>query len=150
MILPKTLEDMMKRWLYIFFLILIAVSVNAQQADQESIVGTWTVYQLNELSRYSLNEHQNQQATAPSDTGTITFNDDGTLELTITSLAATQWRFDEGFLFLEAEKQNIFYWPRVLNENVYFLVQVDIVERNERIIALTSRPQGNLIIIREQ
>lgn len=136
----------MKRLLFIVYLSGIVLSVNAQQ---ENMVGTWIVFQVNELSRYSLSEHQSPQAFSLTGGETATFEDDGTIELTITNLSATKWRFDEGFLLLETENQNVFFWPRVLNENVYFLVQVDIIERNEEIIALTSRPQGNLLIIRQ-
>jgi hypothetical protein len=79
----------------------------------------------------------------------MTLNSDGTITIDVPNLTVTSWSTDEGFLMFVTPNGNLFYWPRVLSQNIYYLVQVDVTELNEEIIYLRSKPEGNLIIVRQ-
>ena len=145
-------EGTMKASLALVMLVVLTTAVFPQQQQQPEqqadMVGSWEVYPVSGLSRYSIKEHRNPEATTAAIGGQMQLNADGSLQVDLANLAFESWGVDEGFLQFTSEAGNSFYWPRRMGQNVYFLVRVDVTELNEDIIYLNSRPQENLIIIR--
>ena len=140
----------MKRCFFVLVLVSFIIPAFAQETQEVNLSGTWQVYRLNDISRYTLSEHQNPQASAVlPGSGTMTLNEDGTVVTDISSMNVQTWQMDDGFVVFTTLLRNMFYRPRKLSETVYLLVQIDLTERNEDIIALNSRPQGNLILIQQ-
>ncbi len=138
----------MKNCLIAALLLISAAVVLSQDAAQNATLeGTWQVFQASTLSRYSLKEYQNPASSIAS--GTMTLNSDGTISIDVPGMTVQSWSTDEGFLLFVTPTGNQFYWPRVLNQNLYYLVQVDVTELNEEVIYLKSKPDGNLVIIRQ-
>ena len=74
-------------------LVSLIIPVFAQDTQVVNLSGTWQVYRLNHISRYTLSEHQNPQTSAaPPGSGTITLNEDGIVVADISGLnAQTLW-----------------------------------------------------------
>ena len=133
---------MVKRFLPAI-MFLLAAPLFAQEIDW---TGSWQVYEVSLLSRYSLSEHTSGQSTVKIED--LELKDDGTVTTTLTKLAIQRWQTDEGFLMFETPTGNNFYYPRILGEDLYFLVRVDVLERNEELISITPKSLGNLILTR--
>ena len=125
-------------------LLLIALPLIAQEAD---LSGSWEVFQVSSVSRYSLREHMSSETLARA--SDMALNADGTVNTNVPNLTVQKWQMDEGFIMFETEADNLFFYPRVLATNAYLLVQVDVLERNEQVISITSKPLGNLILVRK-
>jgi len=138
----------MKRICVLVALTLLTTVVFAQELEQADLTGSWEVYPVSQLSRYSIKEHRNAEATTAALAGTMQLNADGSLEINLAGLTAQTWDMDEGFLLITTEGGNQFYRPRPIGQNTYFLVRVDVTELNEDIIYLNSKPQENLLIVR--
>jgi len=135
------------------FLLFLLAPLGAQQnqeteATLPDMSGEWQAFRVDVLSTYSLSEHRLSQETETGPSGMLTLNQDGTVEADIEGANFRNWGTDKGFLLFETPGGNIFYRPRQLSETTFFLVQVDVVERNDQIISITARPRGNLIVIR--
>ncbi len=143
-----------KRSLILFALLLLLLPVAWSQDEQATeptlpdMSGEWQAYRVDVMSTYSISEHRLAQDVVTPPTGILTLNQDGDVETDIEGVNFRTWQEDEGFLLFETPGGNVFYRPRQLSENMFFLVQVDVVERNEQIISITARPRGNLIVIR--
>ena len=134
-------------------LVLLLPGLSAQQEGEAEptlpdMSGEWQAYRVDVLSAYSISEHRLSQEVETQPTGFLNLEQDGAVDTDIEGINFRAWRTDEGFLLFETPGGNIFYRPRQLSENTFFLVQVDVVERNEQIISITARPRGNLIVIR--
>jgi hypothetical protein len=116
-------------------------------AQEVNLSGSWQVYQAITVSRYSLREHQSSETLVKA--SDMALNSNGTVNTDVPNLTVQKWQMDEGFLMFETDTGNLFYYPRILATNAYLLVQVDVLERNEQIISITSKPLGNLIIVRK-
>ncbi len=125
-------------------LLLIAFPLIAQEAD---LSGSWEVFQVRSVSRYSLREHLSSETLARAND--MALNSDGTVNTNVPNLTVQKWQMDEGFLMFETATGNLFFYPKVLATNAYMLVQVDVLERNVQVISITSKPLGNLILIRK-
>ena len=135
----------MRNWLIrLGLLILAAAPLLSQEMD---LSGSWQVYQVSAMSLYSLKEYKSPAALVNADD--MTLNADGTVAADLAYLNIDKWQMDEGFLLFETPNGNIFYYPRDLGANIFFLVRVDVLERNEEVISLTSKPLGNLFIMRK-
>ena len=134
---------MIRRFL-IITLLLITLPLIAQETN---LSGTWEVFQVSAVSRYSLREHNSSETLATAKD--MALNSDGSVNTNVPNLTVQKWQMDEGFLMFETETGNLFYYPRVLAQNAYLLVQVDVLERNEQVISITSKPLGNLILVRK-
>ena len=137
---------MLKRFLTLG-LLFVVIPMFAQEVD---LTGSWVAYATKDLSTYTLKEHQAAQSSTETLGATLTLNADGTVITNLSGLSVQSWMIDEGFIMFVTQTGNSFYWPRQLQENVYFLVRVDVMELNEEIVNLSSKPQGGLIIIRQQ
>jgi len=124
-------------------LILLAAPVFSQDVN---LAGSWEAFKVSALSRYSLSEHQNPQAISKA--GTITFNSDGTVASDLQNWTAQKWQMEAGFLMLITPTGNVLYYPRELATNIYFLVQVEVIEKNREVIAITSKSLGNLLLLK--
>jgi hypothetical protein len=144
------------RSLILVTLLAVAAAPVWAQQDQEmaeemvlpDMSGVWQAFRVDVMSTYSISEHRLADSVFTQPTGLLTLNQDGDVETDIEGINFRAWREDEGFLLFETPGGNVFYRPRQLSENTFFLVQVDVVERNEQIISITARPRGNLIVIR--
>lgn len=125
-------------------LLLITLPLIAQEAD---LSGSWEVFQVSSVSRYSLREHMSSETLARA--SDMALNSDGTVNTNVPNLTVQKWQMDEGFIMFETEADNLFFYPRALATNAYLLIQVDVLERNEQVISITSKPLGNLILIRK-
>ena len=134
---------MIRRFL-IITLLLITLPLIAQETN---LSGTWEVFPVSAVSRYSLREHNSSETLATAKD--MALNSDGSVNTNVPNLTVQKWQMDEGFLMFETETGNLFYYPRVLAQNAYLLVQVDVLERNEQVISITSKPLGNLILVRK-
>jgi hypothetical protein len=134
---------MIRRFL-IIALLLITLPLIAQETN---LSGSWEVFQVSAVSRYSLREHNSSETLATAKD--MALNNDGTVNTNVPNLTVQKWQMDEGFLMFETETGNLFFYPRVLAQNAYLLVQVDVLERNEQVISITSKPLGNLILVRK-
>ncbi len=135
------------------FLLFLLAPLGAQQNQEtESTLpdmsGEWQAFRVDVLSTYSLSEHRLSRETEAGPSGTLTLGPDGTVETDIEGVNFRNWGTDKDFLLFETPGGNVFYRPRQLSETTFFLVQVDVVERNDQIISITARPRGNLIVIR--
>ena len=137
----------MQRRFFALGLLFVVLPAFCQEID---LAGTWDVFPVSELSAYTLKEHQTVSSSALAIGGALTLDADGTVVTDLVDLDVETWAMDEGFLMFVTVTGNIFYWPRTLGEGIYFLVRVDVMELNEQIIGLTSKPQGGLIIIQRQ
>ncbi len=135
-----------------FFLFLLAPLGAQENQEPESTLpdmsGEWQAFRVDVLSTYSLSEHRLFRQMETQSSGTLTLNLDGEVETDIEGLNFRNWGTDKDFLLFETPGGNVFYRPRQLSETTFFLVQVDVVERNDQIISITARPRGNLIVIR--
>jgi hypothetical protein len=138
----------MRRWPIAVALLAIGLLAHGQIAEAD-MQGEWTVYPVLQLSRYTLSEYQAGQTDTIRGSGTIQLNEDGTLTTDVAGIEALGWSIDEGFLMLETgTAKNLFFLPRRLSEDTWFLVEVEVTEINERIIYLRSNPNGSLVFIR--
>ena len=99
----------MRRWLCGALLAALGFAAHAQvtQADME---GSWQVYPVRQLSRYTLSEHQAGGAAAIRGAGVLQLNADGTLTTDVPDIEALRWSVDEGFLMLETGAgRNLFF-----------------------------------------
>lgn len=139
-------------FLLAFLLFLLAPLGAQQNQDTEPTLpdmsGEWQAFRVDVLSTYSISEHRLSRETETRPSGTLTLNQDGEVETDIEGINFRNWGTDKGFLLFETPAGNVFYRPRQLSETSFFLVQVDVVERNDQIISITARPRGNLIVIR--
>ena len=104
----------MKRYFVVLILVSMGFLVFAQDTQVVNLSGTWQVYRLNDISRYTLSEHQNPQTSAaPPGSGTMTLNEDGTVATDISGLNAQTWQMDEGFFILASQARNMFYRTRL-------------------------------------
>lgn len=136
------------------FVLLMVVTTAAftqqqQPQQQADLVGSWDIYPVSELSRYSIKEHRNPEAMTSTMAGTLQLNADGSIQVELANMTVESWAVDVGFLQFSSEGKSDFYWPRPIGPNMYFLVRVDVTELNGVIIYLNSRPQENLIIVRQ-
>ncbi len=125
-------------------LLLLALPLIAQEAD---LSGSWEVFQVSSVSRYSLREYMSSETLARA--SDMALNSDGTVNTNVPNLTVQKWQMDEGFIMFETEADNLFFYPRALATNAYLLVRVDVLERNEQVISITSKPLGNLILVRK-
>ncbi len=134
----------MIRRLLTITLLLITLPLIAQETN---LSGTWEVFQVSAVSRYSLREHNSSETLATAKD--MALNSDGTVNTNVPNLTVQKWQMDERFLMFETETGNLFYYPRVLAQNAYLLVQVDVLERNGQVISIASKPLGDLILVRK-
>ena len=134
----------MRKWSLLFFALLFTASLTAQEAD---MTGTWLVYTVNRLSNYSLQEYRGTQGTKTADE--MILSTDGTVSATISGLTIESWQMDEGFLMLTTATGNLFYYPRLIDDGFYFMVRVDVLEKNEEVISITTVASGNLVLVRQ-
>jgi hypothetical protein len=124
---------------------------NQEQVDESTLPdmsGEWQAFRVDVLSTYSISEHRLSQDADTQPSGMLTLNQDGEVETDIEGVNFRNWGTHKDFLLFETPGGNVFYRPRQLSETAFFLVQVDVVERNSQIISITARPRGNLIVIR--
>ena len=124
-------------------MLLAAAALSAQDVD---FSGKWDVYRLAALTRYSLRDYQAGGATATAEE--LDLASDGTATATVPNLAVQRWAASEGFLILETASGNILYYPRRLDERVYFLVQLDVLKLNEAVVSVKQGSQGHLVVVR--
>jgi hypothetical protein len=136
----------MRRISLVLAICILAVSV--AYAQDMDVAGEWQAFQVNELSTYTLTEHQSQEGQGGVTPANLTLNEDGSVETDLQGFGLQTWTLDEGFLLFETNSGNIFFYPRVIADGMMFLVQVDVTERNEEIISIASRPRGNLLVVR--
>ena len=138
----------MRRFALLSLLIFAAGQIGAIDLD---LTGEWLIFRVSALSRYLLNEHLVSKENEPLANNTLILNDDGTVTTDLPGMIVESWQMDEGFLLFKLTEGNRFFHPRILSAEsptVLFLVQVDVLERNEEVINITSRQSGNLIAIR--
>ncbi len=141
---------MLRRMLWLLSILLVASSLftaTGASAQDIDLSGDWRVFQVSPLSRFSLKEYNSPSPLVTADD--MTLNADGTVAADLAYLTISKWAMDEGFVVFETAVGNAFFWPRSLSDNSYLFVRVDVVERNEDIISITSRPLGNLILVRK-
>jgi hypothetical protein len=135
----------MKRRVLVGMLLLIAASAFAQTVD---LTGEWTVYRVTGLSNYTLTEHLSGTTTSVGLGNTLALNADGSVGTDLPNASYQTWQMEEGFLMISGLQGNEFFMPRQLADTVYFLVRVDVMERNAQVVNITPRPQDNLIVVR--
>lgn len=149
------MKSLSRSLILLLLFVLAGTPIWAQQDRMESeeptlpdMSGEWEAFRVDVLSTYSISEHRLADSAETQPTGSLTLNQDGAVDTDIEGINFRTWREDEGFLLFETPGGNVFYRPRQLSDTMFFLVQVDVVERNEQIISITARPRGNLIVIR--
>ena len=78
----------------------------------------------------------------------ITFGGDGAVTTDLTGLGFQTWALDQGFLVMTTTDGNLFYRPRQLSDSTVLLVQTDVLARNGLLVSITSKPSGNLLLVR--
>ena len=134
----------MRRSVIVLWLLLLASALFAQDIDMS---GSWEVYRLTSLARYTLRDYQAGQATIQPDE--MNLNADGTATATIPNLSMQKWLMEEGFLILETSTGNVLYYPRQLSEDVLFLVQLDVLKLNEDIISIKTGSFGHMVLVKK-
>ena len=139
----------MKRLLLILVLLAVAGFLSAQEVESSSVdlTGPWDAYRLTSLARYTLRDYQAGQAVIQPDE--LTLESDGTATSTIPNLGVQTWRAEGGFLILETTSGNVLYYPRVLSEDVVFLVQLDVLKLNEDIVSIKTGSFGHMVVVRQ-
>ena len=132
----------MRKWCTLVFALFTASLSIAQDVD---LTGTWQVRAITRLSSYSFQEYRGTQGEKTPDQ--MILGSDGTASVTISGLAVESWQMDEGFLMLMTASGNLFYYPRLIDDGIYFLVRVDVLEKNEEVISITTVATGNLMIV---
>ena len=127
-------------------LVAVAAPAIAQDVD---LSGTWRVFRMETLSIYTLQEHQTAGANQVPTSNQLIFNADGSVSTDLTGLGFQTWEQDQGFLVIETSDGNLFYRPRSLATAAILLVQTDVLARNGVLVSITSKPSGNLLLVRQ-
>jgi hypothetical protein len=135
----------MKRRVLVGVFLLIGAYALAQTVD---LTGEWTVYRVTGLSNYTLTEHLAGTASSAGVGNALVLNADGSVGTDLPNTSYQTWQMEEGFLMISGLQGNEFFMPRQLADSIYFLVRVDVMERNEQVVNITPRPQENLIVVR--
>ena len=130
-------------------LILAAAAAVPAVGQEVDLTGAaWRVFRMETLSIYTLQEHQTASANQVPSSNQITFGGDGAVTTDLTGLGFQTWALDQGFLVMTTTDGNLFYRPRQLSDSAVLLVQTDVLARNGLLVSITSKPSGNLLLVR--
>ena len=136
----------MKRALFAIAILLLVVPLFGQELD---MTGTWQLYRLDTIGTYSLNEYRTGAPTSSFIDATLVLDDDGSMTSDSMTLRFQEWGMDGEFLYFVTPSGNSFYKPRVLTQDVFFLVSVVVTERNANVTQIEVNENANLILVRQ-
>lgn len=124
-------------------LLAVAGTAAAQEVD---MVGTWTVYRIDELSNYTMRDYTAGRTDIPGE-GTLQIEADGVV--TAEGLEYDAWRMEDAFFVLENAGSNHFFAVRPVSQDVYFLTNLTVTERNREVTHIRVNRIRNLLVVRE-
>lgn len=147
-------DDTVKRIIPLVLIGLFAVLAGSAQSAATTaplqMEGEWHMYRVNALAGYTLNDYRNARGLASYREAALTLADDGTVTTDAANLRFESWSIsDKGFLVFTSQAGNAFYKVWDINENVYMAISVDVTERNDRVIEITTNPTGNMVLVRQ-
>ena len=126
-------------------LVLFALAGFAAAQDID-MVGSWTVYRVDELSNFTIRDHAEGRREVSSE-GTLVIADGG--DVTAEGLNFTAWRMEAGFFVLENIAGNNFFAIRPISPDVLFLTSLTVTERNREVTHIRMNRGGNLMVVRQ-
>ncbi len=138
---------MRKALLYTVIIAGLLAAVAGPAIGQEAnMVGTWTVYRVDELSNYTMRDHTEGNVEVPSE-GVLVIEADGTV--TAQGVNFSAWRMEAGFFVLENPAGNNFFAVRPISPEVIFLTSLTVTERNREITHIRMNRGSNLLVVRQ-
>lgn len=115
-------------------------------AQDPDMVGTWTVYRIDELSNYTMRDYTAGRTDITTE-GTLLIETDG--QVTAEGLDFSAWRMEDSFFVLENAGGNHFFAVRPVSADVYFLTNLTVTERNREVTHIRVNRTRNLLVVRE-
>lgn len=138
---------MRKALLYTVMMAALLFGAVGQAAAQEAdMIGTWTVFRVDELANYTMRDHTEGNTEVPSE-GVLVIEADG--GVTAQGVNFSAWRMEAGFFVLENQAGNHFYAVRSISPDVLFLTSLTVTERNREVTHIRMNRGSNLLIVRQ-
>ncbi len=133
----------MRKLMIVTVLCAVAGMLAAQEVD---MVGTWTVYQIDQLANYTMSDYSAGRTEVSSE-GSLQIEVDGTVQAQ--GLDFDAWRMEDTFFVLRNNSVNSFFAVRPISPEVYFLTNLTVTERNREVTHIRVNRRQNLLVVRQ-